>query len=73
MPQAVSMVGMAHGVLFILYGIMLTYFTTEHKLPFKLWLQGGLASILPFGPFWYHKKWKAWAASTTTTNAIERE
>jgi integral membrane protein len=57
MPQLVQIVGMAHGVLFIMY-ILGAYFMKE-KLQ---WSWGTLmivmlCSILPFGPFYAEKKY----------------
>ncbi len=57
MPQMVKIVGMAHGILFILY-IIGAYFMKE-KLK---WSWGTLAivmlcSVLPFGPFYAERKY----------------
>jgi len=57
LPQLVQVVGMAHGVLFILY-ILGAYFMKE-KLQ---WSWGTLlivmlCSVLPFGPFYAEKKY----------------
>jgi|TARA_R100000935_G_C2814790_1_gene156741 integral membrane protein len=57
MPEMVSVVGMAHGVLFIAYLVM-AYFMKE-KLN---WSWGTLAivmlcSVLPFGPFYAERKY----------------
>lgn len=57
LPQMVSVVGMAHGLLFVLY-IIGAYFMKE-KLN---WSWGTLfivlvCSVLPFGPFWAEKKY----------------
>lgn len=48
---AVSWVGMAHGVLFISYLVVLL--ATANKIKMPLWAMpcGVLASMLPFGPF----------------------
>jgi integral membrane protein len=56
-PQMVQVVGMAHGVLFLLY-LLGAYFMKE-KLN---WSWGTLAivmlcSVLPFGPFYAEKKY----------------
>ncbi len=51
MPKAVSVVGMAHGVLFIAY----LYFVHECRQAFGWSLKtaalGVISSVLPFGPF----------------------
>ncbi len=52
----VKYVGWAHGLLFILYFISL--FATYLKMRWSLLtlLQGAVASLIPLGPFWFHKK-----------------
>jgi integral membrane protein len=51
--------GWLHGLLFILYfiGLFAAYF--KMRWSFKLLFLGGVASLIPFGPFWFHKKIKA--------------
>ncbi|MBO1530579.1 DUF3817 domain-containing protein [Psychrobacter sp. F1192] len=51
MPEAVKYVGMAHGVLFIAYILLL--FTVVSKIKTPLWAMpaGVIGSLLPFGPF----------------------
>jgi integral membrane protein len=56
MPKAVSIVGMAHGILFIAYLFMAYACWQSLQWPFKKFVLAGLASILPFGPFWFHKR-----------------
>lgn len=56
-PQVVSVVGMAHGVLFILY--VYSSFAMRSKLA---WSAGTLAVVLvcaflPFGPFYAERKY----------------
>lgn len=57
-PQAVSVVGMAHGILFLAY----LYFAYECQQTFKWSFQkfalAGAASLIPFGPFWFHRRYK---------------
>ncbi|MDR9401594.1 MAG: DUF3817 domain-containing protein [Psychroflexus sp.] len=57
MPEYVRIVGMAHGVLFVLY-IIGAYFMYE-KLGWKLkeLLIVMLCAVLPFGPFYADKKY----------------
>lgn len=57
MPQAVKMVGMAHGVLFILYILLLVQVTTERNWSFKKALLAFVASLIPFGTFYADAKW----------------
>ena len=57
-PQAVSVVGMAHGVLFMLYLYVAYDCWQTFKWPFKTFALAGIASVLPFGPIWFHKKYR---------------
>ncbi|TAD82831.1 MAG: DUF3817 domain-containing protein [Bacteroidetes bacterium] len=54
-PQPVSVIGMAHGVLFVLYVAGLYYAWQAYKLPFKQAALGMVCSMLPFGPFVFDK------------------
>ncbi|WP_339923216.1 DUF3817 domain-containing protein [uncultured Cyclobacterium sp.] len=58
LPAMVTYVGWIHGVLFVLY--ILVMFPTSRKLkwPFRIALMGLIASILPFGPFLFDRKLK---------------
>ena len=51
MPQAVSIVGTIHGVLFTLYVIELIRAALALKRPFKWSAKVFIAAIIPFGPF----------------------
>jgi len=55
-PQAVSVVGMAHGILFILYILCLIQVTLEFSWKIKKVLLALLAAFIPFGPFIFDKK-----------------
>ena len=50
-PEAVKYVGMAHGILFIAYIVILM--GTSHKIKLPLWAMpaGVVGSLIPFGPF----------------------
>ena len=52
----VKYVGWTHGLLFILYfiGLFAAYF--KMKWSFLTLFQGAVASLIPLGPFWFHKK-----------------
>jgi len=55
-PEAVRMVGMAHGVLFILYVLVAVQAAWEHRWS---WQRTGwvlLASLLPAGPFFVESR-----------------
>lgn len=54
MPQAVKMMGMAHGVFFLAYIGMVAYLASEEEWPLKKSAWGLLAGFLPFGPFFFH-------------------
>ena len=49
-------VGMAHGVLFILYVALLLQVTLKYKWPFLKMVLGFLASLVPFGTFYADRK-----------------
>jgi integral membrane protein len=57
MPKAVSMVGMAHGVLFVAYIIFLYMVWQEQKWSFGKAVLGFVVSLIPFGTFWFDKKY----------------
>jgi integral membrane protein len=50
-PEAVQVVGMAHGVLFVLYVVLVGLAQREQRWPLRTsaWLL--VAAFLPFGPF----------------------
>lgn len=50
-PEAVKYIGMAHGILFIAYLLILIGSTTKIKMPLWAIPAGVLGSFLPFGPF----------------------
>ena len=50
-PEMVSIVGGAHGFLWIAYLIVLVLAWRHYGWPFMALFWGGVASVLPFGPF----------------------
>ncbi len=50
-PEPTYPVGLAHGVLFVAYGIMVLVVTRTFKWSFKTMFWAGLAAFLPFGTF----------------------
>lgn len=55
-PEAVRVVGMLHGVLFIALVALLTYAARKWQWPKKqLWL-GYASAFLPLGTFWFEKR-----------------
>lgn len=60
LPQMVSVVGAAHGGLFVLYLLAIALVAIVHR--WSLWLVLGAiaASLLPFGPFVLDRRLKQW-------------
>lgn len=56
-PEAVRVVGMAHGILFLLYLWATVLAALEYKWSWSRSLLVALASLLPFGPFYADTKW----------------
>lgn len=54
-PQAVSAVGMAHGILFVAYLLLIHLCRITFKWSFITAALGAVASVLPFGPFIYDR------------------
>ncbi len=52
-----KVVGMAHGILFILFVVLAAYVTWERKWGIKRFLILFIASLLPFGTFYADKKY----------------
>jgi integral membrane protein len=53
--SAVAIPGMIHGVLFMLFCVVLLYVGIECKWGIKKMLIGFVSSIIPFGPWIFHK------------------
>jgi integral membrane protein len=60
MPQAVKIVGMVHGVLFLAYIGFLAWLASENSWPLKRVIFGFIASVLPFGPFVFDASLHRW-------------
>lgn len=56
-PEVVRIVGMAHGVLFVLYVVLLIQVTIEKSWSFKKFIFAFIASFIPFGTFYADAKW----------------
>jgi len=50
-PEMVRVVGMAHGLLFVVFVFMVLQVAFEHRWPFRRALAALAASVLPFGTF----------------------
>lgn len=57
LPKYVSVVGMAHGILFVAYLIGAYWMYEKLNWSVKTLLIVGLCSVLPFGPFYADKKY----------------
>ncbi|MEQ8210314.1 MAG: DUF3817 domain-containing protein [Lacipirellulaceae bacterium] len=51
MPQAVRIVGSAHGFLFVCLGVAFWVAISRVPIPHKLAITGIIAAVFPFGPF----------------------
>lgn len=56
MPQAVKIVGMIHGVLFLVFVLALLNVWIKDKWPFSKALIGFIAGNFPFGAFWFEHR-----------------
>lgn len=57
LPQMVEMVGMAHGVLFVLYVMGAIYMYTKLNWTLMQLFIVIMCSVLPFGPFYSDRKY----------------
>ena len=62
-PILVKYVGMGHGVLFIAFLAVLFVVCEKQKWSLTMFLMGLIASILPFGPFFFDAKLKKMQAA----------
>lgn len=56
-PQAVRVAGMAHGVLFILFVLLLIQVAIEKSWSFKKSALSFASSLVPFGTFYADARW----------------
>ncbi len=56
-PDAVRHVGMAHGVLFVLFTVLLIQVAFEYSWSFKKSILSFISSFIPFGTFYADAKW----------------
>ena len=61
-PLAVRVVGMAHGVLFLLFLAALWRAADAHGWPRRHVVLGVIASLVPFGTFWFERRLPATAS-----------
>ncbi|QJX47368.1 DUF3817 domain-containing protein [Hymenobacter taeanensis] len=55
-PAAVRLVGMAHGVLFVLYVLLVIQVSIERSWSWRKALLALVVSVVPLGTFWAEKK-----------------
>ncbi|KAA9332059.1 DUF3817 domain-containing protein [Hymenobacter busanensis] len=55
-PEAVRAVGMAHGLLFVLYVLLVIMVAIEYSWSVRKAALAFAASLVPFGTFWAEKK-----------------
>ena len=72
-PLPVKYIGMAHGILFILYVLFLIHVVMEHGWPFNKWVLALIASIVPFGPFLFDRRLKRELAGEELVDATIKE
>ncbi|MCM3715401.1 DUF3817 domain-containing protein [Halalkalibacter oceani] len=56
MPLAVTVTGMAHGILFVIYLLAVAYLMIAFRWSFMKGLLAVVASVVPFGPFIFDAK-----------------
>ncbi|MFT4547050.1 MAG: integral membrane protein [Pseudoalteromonas tetraodonis] len=56
--EMVSIVGMAHGILFVSFGLVLLQVMNAHDWSIKKALKPFIATLIPFGPFVIDKQLK---------------
>ena len=75
-PEAVLVVGWAHGVLWVLYMLSAIRAARANRWTFGTFFRAGLASVLPFGPFvfdrWLRKRPEEADAYSTRQNTALR-
>lgn len=57
MPEYVRVIGMAHGVLFVLYIVGSYVMYEKLKWSLKVWAIVMISAVLPFGPFYADRKY----------------
>lgn len=55
-PLAVRVVGSLHGLLWVVYMLMLARVWRTLKWPLGTVVIAGVASVLPFGPWWFERR-----------------
>jgi integral membrane protein len=63
-PQAVQVVGWAHGVLFVGFGAMALYYQQQYNKSFGWLVRAGIAALLPLGTFIWERRIQREATTT---------
>ena len=64
-PQMVSVVGMAHGILFIVYLLAANYMASQLNWTKKVWFLAYVAAVLPLGTFIFERRYVDATATVT--------
>lgn len=56
-PEAVKMVGMGHGVLFMVYIVAASWVWDAHNWPFKRLVLAYFAAVVPMGTIFFDRKY----------------
>jgi len=62
MPMAVRVVGMIHGILFIMFCVALVRATRAARCPLSRGALVFVAALVPFGPFLIDRRMREWEA-----------
>ena len=55
-PLPNQIIGMAHGILFIAYCLWVLIVGVQYKKPILFYMVGWFMSLIPFGTFWFERK-----------------
>lgn len=56
-PMAVTLIGTAHGALFVMFVLGLAWVHFSQKWPLSKTLLGFISANVPFGTFWFERKY----------------
>ena len=68
-PEAVSVVGAAHGALFVLYVLAVAHVMVVRRWPIERALVAVIAAVVPFGPFLFDRSLKREERESALTTA----
>jgi integral membrane protein len=69
-PEAVRVVGMAHGVLFVLFGLALAVVWLRRRWSFPRVAMVGISALIPAATFWMDHRLRQWQGEPLPTSAI---